>query len=253
VPISVVVIAKNEERHIADCLASVSFAADIVLVDDFSTDRTVEIARRSTGHIVQRALDVEGRHRNWAYAQAAYDWVFSLDADERVSPELAHELAQVMAAGPQHTVYSVPIRAYIGDYWIRHGGWYPGRKDRFFERHHFRYEEAEVHPRAFVKGSRGRLQHDLVHYSYGGVAEFVQSVNHQTTLEAQKWVKDGRPMGLPKALWKTTDRFFRAYVGKRGFRDGFIGLVAAWMAGSYQLLSYAKYRELLSDGTHQAR
>lgn len=242
--ISVVIIAKNEESQIAECLASAAFADDIVVVDDVSADRTVEIARRYTTHIVQRAMDIEGRHRNWAYGQAKHPWVFSLDADERITPELATELSALMAAGPRHAVYSVPIRAYLGGYWIRHGGWYPARKDRFFERSHFRYEEAEVHPRVFVDGTRGQLRHDVLHYSYEGFADFLRSTNQQTTLEAKKWARGSRPVGLSKALWRGIDRFFRSYVAKQGFRDGFVGFMVACFAAWYQLLSYAKYWEL---------
>lgn len=245
VPMSVVIIAKNEADQIASCLTSAAFADDLVVVDDFSADRTVEIARQHTDHIVQRAMDIEGRHRNWAYAQAKHPWVFSLDADERMTPELAEELIQLMAVGPTHVIYSVPIRNYLGDYWIQHGGWYPARKARFFDRRYVRYEEAEVHPRIRVsQGTHGKLQHDLVHYSYETFDDFVRSLNVQTTLEAQKWVRDERSMGLGKALWRTGDRFLRAYLWKQGYRDGLVGLVVAYFAGSYQLLSYAKYWQL---------
>ena len=249
VPISVVVITRNEEAQIADCLASAAFADDLVVVDDGSTDRTVELARQHTAHILSRRMDIEGRHRNWAYAQAKHDWVFSLDADERITPELADELAALMRQGPQHVVYNTPIRAYLGDRWIRHGGWYPGRKDRFFDRHKFRYEEAEVHPRPIINGSHGRLTHDVVHYSYRNFGDFLTSVNNQTTLEAKKWLRDGRSIGLGIALWRTADRFFRAYVGKAGYKDGFLGFMVACFAGGYQLLSYAKYWEL-RRGSH---
>jgi len=244
VPISIVIIAKNEEAQIAECLSSAAFAKDIVVVDDFSTDKTAEISKRYTDHILQRAMDVEGRHRNWAYAQAKYDWVFSLDADERISAELAQELSELMRSEPQHSVYSVPLRNYIGDYWIKHGGWYPARKDRFFNHHKFRYEETEVHPRAFAEGSHGELKNDMTHYSYRGFEDFMRSVNNQTTLEAKKWVNDKRKMKFPKACWRTVDRFCRTYIGKQGYRDGFIGLMVAFYAASYQILSYAKYWEL---------
>ena len=244
VPISVVVIAKNEELNIADCLDSAAFADDIVVVDDFSCDKTLEIAKRYTSHILQRNMDIEGRHRNWAYEQAKNEWVFSLDADERITPELAGELASLMSGKPSGSVYSVPIKNYLGSYWIKYGGWYPGRKDRFFRRGCFKYEEAEVHPRVFVKGSRGKLKGDVVHYSYRGFADFVNSINAQTTLEARKWLREGRRVGFGTAAWRSVDRFFRGYIGKKGYKDGFIGFVVALLAGAYQVLSYAKYWEL---------
>ena len=249
VSLSVVILTKNEADRIRDCIQSVQWADEVLVIDDESTDDTAAIALTEGARVLTRKMDIEGRHRNWAYAQGAHDWVFSLDADERITPELAEELRALMARGPEHVVYSTPLRNYIGNYWIRHGGWYPGRKDRFFDRHKFKYEEAEVHPRPIINGSHGRLQRDLVHYSYRHFGDFANSLNHQTTLEARKWMRDGRRVTLGKAMWRTVDRFFRSYVGKQGFRDGFVGLMVAGFAGWYQLLSYAKYWELLRDGT----
>ena len=100
-----------------------------------------------------------------------------------------------------------------------------------------------VHPRAFSDRPPGALRHDLIHYTYQDLRDFVEKMNRQTTLEAQKWIQDGRRVTLAKALWRTVDRFFRAYIGKRGYRDGCWGLIVAVMGGVYQLLSWAKYCE----------
>jgi len=241
VPISVVVITKNEERQIADCLASAAFADDLVVVDDGSTDRTVEIARRYTTRVFQRAMDIEGRHRNWAYAQARHEWVFSLDADERVTPELAQEIQALLANGAPYETYAIPRRNYIGTRWIRYGGWYPSAQLKLFKKSVFRWEETTVHPRAFSDRAWGTLRHDLLHYSYRDRTDFVEKQDGHTTREAQKWLMDGRRVSLAKALWRTVDRFVRAYVLKQGFRDGALGFFVAWMAGKYQWGAYQKY------------
>lgn len=244
-PLSVVVLTRNEEARLADCLESVSWVDETVVVDDESTDATVAIARRYTDKIFIRKMDIEGRHRNWAYAQAKNEWVLSLDADERVTPELQEEIKRVLRDNPQEEGFTVPIRNYIGTYWVKYGGWYPAAKLRLFKNGKFRYEEAEVHPRAFMTGAYGHLKSDIVHFSYKNLEEFWNSVNIQTTREAQKWYRQGKPMRLGRFLWRTLDRFLRTYVRKKGYKDGLIGFIVAFNAGLYQFLSYLKYQELL--------
>lgn len=243
-PVSVVIIVKNEEKRIGACLESVKWADDIVIVDDMSTDRTVEIARRYTGRIFQRKMDIEGVHRNYAYSQAKNEWVLSLDADETVSPELKEEIARVVKEETEHVVFAIPLRNYIGGYWVRRGGWYPAYKDRLFRKGGFKYEEVDVHPRVIYEGKCGRLKGDIVHYSYEDFSELIDSLNGQTSKEAEKWLATRRGMALGVALWRTFDRFYRSYIANKGYRDGVIGLMVAVNGGFYQILSYAKYWEL---------
>jgi len=248
IPVSVVVIVRNEEKRLAQCLESAAWSDDIVIVDDMSTDRTVEIARRYTDRVFEKKMEVEGTHRNYAYSLARNEWVLSLDADEVVTPELASEISQVVkgdAAGKldEYVVFAIPLRNFVGKYWVRHGGWYPAYKDRLFRKGRFKYEEAGVHPRVIYEGRCGRLKSDIIHYSYEDFSELVASMNGQTTKEAQKWVSDGRKMTLGKALWRAFDRFYRCYFTKKGGRDGVIGLMIAVNSGIYQVLSYAKYWE----------
>lgn len=245
VPISVVVITKNEEDNIADCLKSASFAEEVVVLDDNSTDRTAEIARQFTGRVFFRKMETEGAHRNYAYSLAKNDWVLSLDADERVSPRLAEELYNLFKGPIKDVVFAIPIKTYIGARWIRYGGWYPASKDRLFDRRIVSYEEKGVHPRIIYHGSCGRfLKGEIIHYSYADFHDFFQSLNNQTTLEAKKWFQEKRKIGLFKAYRKCLTRFFRYYIFEQGFRDGLVGLVAAWGRGFYQIMSYVKYWEM---------
>ena len=243
VPLSVVVITKNEEANIKDCLESVKWANEIIVVDDNSTDNTVEIAQKYTDRIFEKKMDIEGRHRNWAYAQTRNSWVLSLDADERVTPELKEEITKAINNPGKFKAFSIPRRNYIGTYWVKYGGFYPSAQLKLFKKEDFRWEEAEVHPRAFLNGSSGRLKADIIHYSYKNFEDFLNKMNKQTTLEAIKWVKDKRRMGLGKALRRTIDRFLRAFLRKKGYRDGIVGFILAIFAGLYQILSYAKYWE----------
>jgi glycosyltransferase involved in cell wall biosynthesis len=267
-PLSVVIIVKNEEKRIADCLESVTWADEIIVVDDMSSDKTVEIARRYTDKVFQRKMEIEGIHRNYAYSLAGNEWVLSLDADEKVSPGLRDEIIKVVTQGTdaevsacrrdssqkdeiRHcVVFAIPLRNYIGDYWVRWGGWYPAYKDRLFRKGRFRYEEVDVHPRPIYEGRCGRLKGEIIHYSYEDFGELVDSLNGQTSKEAQKWAMTGRKMSLAKALWRAADRFIRSFISKKGYKDGVVGLMVAWNSGLYQILSYAKYWE--SDAKSKA-
>ena len=243
-PLSVVVLTKNEEKNIEECLASVyGWADEILVVDDESTDQTVEITKKFTHRVLHRKMDNEGVHRNWAYAQAKNEWVLSLDADEIVTEELKKEISDALPSTQFHA-FDMPLRNYIGKYWVRYGGWYPAGKLRLFMKSRFKYEEVEVHPRVFLDGETGHLTKDIVHKGYPDFEHFLASLNRQTTLEARKWVQTGRKMSLGRALWRTMDRFPRIFIRKQGYRDGFIGFMIAFFASLYQIMSYAKYWEL---------
>ena len=243
--LSVVIVAKNEEAAIADCLKSVKgWADEIILVDDESTDKTVSIAGEYADKVEVKKMKVEGTHRNYAYSLSKNDWVLSLDADETVTAELKEEIDGVLSQKVEYTAYSIPLRNYIGTYWIKYGGWYPAAKVRLFRKTKFKYEDAGVHPRIFLEGECGHLKSDIIHKGYPDIGHFLGSLNYQTTKEAQKWFEDKRKMSLTRALRKTMDRSFRAYILKQGYRDGFIGLVVAVFAGLYQFITYAKYRQL---------
>lgn len=160
ISLSVVVITKNEEANIEECLGSVSHWADeIVVVDDESTDKTRDIARSFTDKVLLKKMENEGKHRNWAYAQAKNEWVLSLDADEKVTEELQQEISAAIR-NTTFVGFSIPLRNFIGDYWVRHSGWYPASKLRLFKKDKFRYEEVQVHPRAFLDGEEGHLTKD---------------------------------------------------------------------------------------------
>ncbi len=241
VPVSVVILTKNESARIRECIDSARWAQEILVVDDESADNTVAIAGELGARVLKRKMDIEGRHRNWAYAQAACDWVFSLDADERITPELQAEIVALFEAGPKAQGYTVPRRNYLGRHWIRHGGWYPSPQLKLFLKEKFRYEEVEVHPRAFMDSDSVALTQDLIHYSYRDLSDFLGKLNRQTTLEAQKWLKEGSKMSFARGLRRTFDRFLRSWWGKGGRRDGFIGYWVAVFAGFYQFLSLAKF------------
>jgi len=243
--VSIVIICKNEEKRIRGCLESAKWADEIVVCDDESTDSTLEIVKEYTSVIVHRKMDIEGRHRNFAYSQATGDWVLSLDADERVTAELVQEIRDLLNGEPSCEVYSIPIKTYIhGRHWIAHSGYYPAPKARLFKKGHFQYEDAAVHPKIIVKGTCGTLKSDIIHYGYRSFQHFIYKFNRETTLEAEKWIKDGRKVTLLNSLRKTVDRFLKNYILKKGYKDGFLGYFFCCFHGFYQLFSYAKYWEM---------
>ena len=241
--LSVVVITKNEEACIAECLESVKWANEIIVVDDESTDKTIEIVKKYTNKIFHRKMDIEGKHRNWAYAQASNLWVLSLDADEKVTPELKIEIEEAIKSD-EFVAYDIPLRNFIGKYWVKYGGWYPASKVRLFRKDKFLYEEAEVHPRIILNGKCGHLKSDIIHKGYPDLEHFLGSVNRQSTLEARKWINTGRKMTLIWATWRAVDRFFRRYLRKKAYKDGLYGFVIAYFDTLYQILSYLKFKEM---------
>jgi len=254
IPLSIVILAKNEEARIRDCIKSVGeWASEVIVIDDESTDNTPGLAKGLGAKVLVRRMDIEGRHRNLAYSKASNEWVLSLDADERLTEELKDEIESTLASVPEYNAFTIPRRNFIGDYWIRWGGMYPSAQLKLFRKDKFKWEEVEVHPRAFLDGECGHLKGDLIHYTYKDWASFLRKLNNQTTLEAKKWhklsltnpKKARYKMNLLHTLWRTFDRFFRVFVAKRGYRDGFIGFMVAYFSSLYQIVSYTKYRDLV--------
>jgi len=245
VPISVVIITKNVEANIKDCLESVTWADEVVIVDNHSTDNTLAVAKQYTNSIYHDTWDKEGSIRNRAYARARNEWVLTLDPDERVSAVLQEQIRDFLSKGTAFDAYSVAMKSMFGrKYWIRYGGWYPASRIKIFKKSKFRYEDAEIHPRAYLDGKEGRLSGDIVHYCYDDFTHVVSKMNVQSTLEAKKWIRDKRPMNARVAWTRVFSRFFKMFVQKKGYKDGMIGFMMAWQWATYQLLSYAKYWQM---------
>ena len=249
-PLSVLIMTKNEEKNLPDCLNSVSFAEEVIILDDESTDKTGEIAQALGATVVQRKMDYEGRHRNYGYGLSKNKWVLSLDADERVTPELETEIRNLFNSNDLYVYsgYSIPRRNYLGKKWLKHGGQYPSAQIRLFQRGKFEYEEfEEVHPKPKFGGPYRQLNHDIIHYSYKDFSDWVNRLNRHSSLEAKKWHREKRRPRLLRKLRKTIDRFLKAFILKKGYKDGFDGFMMAFGGGFYQLLTYAKYRDILKS------
>ncbi|CAK0771117.1 Lipopolysaccharide core biosynthesis glycosyltransferase KdtX [Gammaproteobacteria bacterium] len=226
--LSVIVITKNEESCISRCLASVSWADELIVVDSGSTDRTLEICQAHGSKIkIESDWLGFGIQKNRALALAGQDWVLSIDADEWVSETLRNEIQQVLNAPASHVAFSMPRQSsYCGKY-IRHSGWSPDRIIRLFRRGYAQFSNDLVHERLIINGSVGRLSAPLMHESYQDLEEVLNKINSYSTLGAQAMEESGKQGGLGKALSHGTWAFFRTYFLRAGFLDGKEGLMLA--------------------------
>jgi glycosyltransferase involved in cell wall biosynthesis len=245
VSVSAIIVCFNEEDRIQDCLESVSWCDEIIVVDSFSTDRTPEICRRYTEHFIQRQWSGYRDQKAYAHSQASKDWVLLLDSDERVTPELREEIVGALTGENGHYAgYSVPrLMHYLGRWWWR-GGWYPDYDVRLFRRERATWGGSDPHEKILVDGPVRRLCHPLQHYSYRNIDDHVSRINRFTSISSLELKKDGVRWRLSDALLRPAARFFRSYVLKRGFVDGFAGFYVAVTAAVYVFLKYAKLWEL---------
>ena len=237
--ISAILITKDEERNVAECLASLTLAEEIVVVDSGSTDRTEEICRNdSRVRWYSEEWKGFGRQKNSALDKAKGPWIFSIDADERVTKELAEEISGIDLDRSPCAGYRVPRRSFFGDRWVRHGGWYPDATVRLWRKEAGRFEERSVHEAVRVSGPVGTLRGDLLHYTYRDTADFVERLNRYSSLGAGELRKKGRRVSLLDLLFRPPFTFFRMFILKRGFLDGVLGLK---LAGLYSMYTFVKY------------
>ena len=245
--LSVVVITLNEASNIDDALASVAWANEILVVDCGSTDETVALARRHTDRVSHRDWTGYGDQKNHATGLATHDWVLSLDADERVSPELATEITTLLGQGPTHRGYRIPrTTRYLGR-WIRTTDWYPDRQLRLYDRRVAVWSADRVHESVRVNASVGRLRHEIRHHSYRDLSDHLARIDRYTTLLATQLLDDGRRAGLLDLVVHPPVTFLRNYLLRRGCVQGVPGLVVSLMNAYYVFLKHAKLWELRNE------
>jgi len=243
--LTVTVITLNEEANIVACLESVRFADEIVVVDSGSTDRTLELARNFTERIFTTAWRGFAGTKNYALAQASGEWVFSLDADERVPTGLEQEIRRVVQADGPLAGYRAPRKNYVGGRWIRHLGWYPDYTLRLFRRGQGRFRERQVHEEVEVAGPVGLLLTPLDHYSYNNLQEYAGRQDRYARLAAQEMVQQGRSPLPGELFWRPGLTFLKLFFLKRGFLEGALGWQLSLQASRYNFLKYRYLRELL--------
>jgi len=247
--ISAVVITYNEERRLEGALKSLAgVVSEIVVVDCHSTDDTVKIARKYTDRVFERAWTNFADQKNFGNSKAQHSWILSLDADERISPELRKELVDLREVEPSVVAFSIPRQVYYLGRWIRHSGWYPDRKLRLFRKDRARWEGEYVHESLAVDGRVARLRGAIHHFTYRNIHEHLARINTFSDLGAQKlYARNQKARWYHLFFWPFF-RFLRAYVWKRGFLDGFAGLVISVLTGYAVFVRYAKLKEIWKKG-----
>lgn len=233
----------NEEDNIGAALDSVRWADEILVVDSFSTDRTVQIARRFTDRVVTYEFKGYGDKHNYADSLCSHDWVLALDADERVTPELREAILRWRAEGTSLDGFRIARRTWYLDRWIRHSGWYPDYQTRLYRRAVTRWEGEPPHEAPKVRGQIGTLRGDLLHYTRRDLREHITVMNRYTDLAAAARFAAGRRPSHARLWLAPPLTFLRSYVAKQGFRDGLAGVIIAWLAAVYVHLKEAKLFE----------
>ena len=242
--ISVTIITLNEAEHVAASIDSGAWADEIVLVDSGSSDGTVDIARAKGVRVLCRDWSGYVDQKNFAAERASHDWIFSLDADERIPPALAAEIRAIVADEPPMRGYRVPRVTYHLGRWIRTTDFYPDYQTRLYNRRRARWRGKYVHESVTVDGPVGQLRHELEHYSFRDIRDQLDRINHYTTLAARQMHEAGRRAGVFDLIAHPPAAFCRNYILRRGILDGTAGFTISAMNAYSVFLKFAKLWEL---------
>ncbi len=246
--LSAIVLTQNEERNIVDCLRSLSWADEVLVLDSGSEDATVDLAQEMGARVETRPFDNFPCQRNAALELAGGEWLFFVDADERATEELAGEVRKAIAE-EEADGFWVPRRNYIFGRWIRYAGWYPDYQLRLFRRHKGRYDESrEVHELVMLDGPQGYLENPLIHYNYEDIGQFIERQNRYTEMEAAYLFRGGARAKMRNFVLQPCREFRRRYITLQGYRDGRHGLLLSLLMAYYEGVKYLKLWRLQRRG-----
>jgi len=245
-----VIITKNEEANIQDCLVSVSWATERIVVDAESSDRTADLARAAGARVIVRPWPGFGAQKNFGMEQVSSDWVLILDADERVSQPLQAEILSRIDQWQEgeQVAYEIPRKNFFYGAWVRHAGVYPDYQIRLVRRGSAKYNDVPVHENLLVKGPIGKLVSPFEHYTERRIRDHFRKFGLYTTLAAHEKSQTVQTVHARDLLFRPLVVFFKSYVLKQGFRDGVRGLIVCVFASMYTFVKYAK----LWDMTRQS-
>jgi glycosyltransferase involved in cell wall biosynthesis len=244
-PVSVFILSRNEEKKIGPALESVSWAAEVVVIDSASTDRTAEIVAARGARLVRLEFRKFGELRQAGIEHTTQPWIFSLDSDERCTPEARDEILRIVSDPASADAYLVPRRNFLLGREIRHGGWYPDyRQPQLFRRGRMRYAvDDDVHEGWVLDGKLGHMASAIIQIPYRTLAEAIDKMNRYTTLGVAKQERAGAGSGYAKALFRAKWAFFKAYFLQLGFLDGGPGLVVAMLRFENSFYKHVKLVE----------
>jgi len=241
--LSVTIITKNEARNIEDCLRSVAWAQEIVVVDEFSSDGTVDVAKGLGARVYQEPWKGFAGQKNSAVKKTTGDWILSLDADERIPLPLKEEIEETIGRNDAFHGYFIARKNFFSGRWIRHGGWYPDYCLRLFKKGSGRFEERAVHEKVVVTGSTGYLRNPLEHYTYRSTADYLIRMERYSRLAALEIAEAKRPTLWSALTLRPAFTFLNMYLLRAGFLDGKKGLFLAASYAYYTFLKYYRFSE----------
>ncbi len=250
--ISAVILTYNNESEIRDCLESITWADEILILDSNSADATVKICKEFTDRIFNEPFATFGQLRNKVLSLVSHEWVFSLDTDERVTSEARTELERIIEKGPQAQVYFIPRRNFIFGRWLSHGGFYPDyRQPQFFHKDALRYvSEDDVHEGFKITGKTGYFKNPILQYPFKNLNHYLSKMERYSSLMAKKMLKKGKRFHFYQLFTHPFYSFLKIYILKRGFLDRFPGLLLAMLYSYYTFLKYIKFWELAQTKKH---
>lgn len=242
--VTAVIAAHDESANILDCITSLRWASEVIVVENDSTDDTITLAKRAGATVISPPFTTIGAARNNAIDEAKTEWILVVDADERCTPELAAEVREVIAASGPLSAYRIPRRNFFLGREIRHGGWGAGNDHpiRLFRRD-LRYNASQVHEHVEVAGAAGELKNALLHYTYTSLDQYFEKFDRYSRWWADQNYIKGRRGTAAAVVFKPPARFVRMYVLKGGFRDGAHGLILACLAAASVMAKYARLWE----------
>jgi len=246
IPVSVAIITKNEERNIEEALESVKDFEEIVILDSFSTDKTIEICKRYTDKIYQHEWKGFAVQKQIAIEKTTLPWILVLDADERVTDSLKMEINEKIRV-KDFDGYFIPRRNFFIGKWIKHSGWWPDYTLRLFKKEKGKVEIREVHEKIIVDGKTSYMKEPFLHYTYQNIEEFIKKMNNYASLSAQEIVKrnPSRYKIFYKMIFSPCFTFLKMYIFRLGLLDGIRGLILAMLYSFYGFLKYVKAWEKL--------
>jgi len=247
--ISVAIITQNEESNIRECLESVKWADEIVVVDNGSTDQTREICREFRAGVYLEDWKGFARQKNSAIAKTRNEWVLSLDADERIPPELRREIENILDGEGGKEGYFIARKNFFLGRWIKHCGWYPDFNLRLFRKSRGGFRERSVHERVEVEGPVGYLRYPMEHKTYHSLSDFLQRMDRYSTLAAREMQKEGKTCRWTDSLLRPPFTFLQMYLLRVGFLEGYMGFLLAVLYSFYTFAKYSKLKELQDDAT----
>jgi glycosyltransferase involved in cell wall biosynthesis len=242
--VSVTIITLNEAEHIAAAIDSAAWADEVIVVDSGSQDATREIARAKGAIVAERAWSGWVDQKNHAASLASHDWIFSLDADERITPGLAREVRDLLATEPPRHGYRAPRVTFHLGRWVRTTDFYPDYQTRLYDRRAARWRGTYVHESVSVDGQVGQLEHEIEHYSFRDLDDQLDRINHYTTLAARQMYDAGRRASTLDLIVHPPAAFLRNYILRRGVLDGSVGFTISAINAYSVFLKFAKLREL---------